>query len=129
MEKLVNCSIFLDIECIDKIIAGNQVYEVFITSTNREKYKIVFDFVWDFRCSIENAYLERASNFYHNEEQKSSILLVENSEYIKYFKEQVSGTRPISELKNYIIFDRVDTIIEEIVKNRRKITLYDEIQM
>lgn len=112
MEKLVNCSIFLDIECIDKIIAGNQVYEVFITSTNREKYKIVFDFVWDFRCSIENAYLERASNFYHNEEQKSSILLVENSEYIKYFKEQVSGTRPISELKNYIIFDRVDTIIE-----------------
>lgn len=112
MESLVNCDIFIDIESIDKIAAGNQLYEVFFTTTNHIKYKIVFDFVWDFRCSIENAYIERSSKFCHNEKEKSSILLIQNSNYVKYFEEQVSGTRPISELKNYILFDYVDTIVE-----------------
>ena len=112
MELLVNCNIVIDIESIDKILAGNQLYEVFFTSTNQTKYKIVFDFVWDFRCSIENAYIDRSSKFCHNEKEKSNILLIQNSNYVKYFEKQVSGTRPISELKNYILFDSVDTIIE-----------------
>lgn len=112
MESLVNCDIVIDIEIIDKIVAGNELYEVFFTSTNQIKYKIVFDFVWDFRCSIENAYIDRSSKFCHNEKEKSSILLIQNSNYIKYFEEQVSGTRPISELKDYILCDSVDTVIE-----------------
>ena len=112
MESLVNCGIIVDIECIDKILAGNQMCEVFFTSTNKIKYKIIFDFVWDFRCSIENAYIDRYSKFCHKEKKKSSILVINNSNYIKYFEEQVSGTLPISELKNYILFDAVDTIVE-----------------
>ena len=112
MESLENCGIIVDIECIDKILAGNQMCEVFFTSTNKIKYKIIFDFVWDFRCSIENAYIDRSSKFCHEEKKKSSILVINNSNYIKYFEEQVSGTRPISELKNYILFDAVDTIVE-----------------
>lgn len=93
-------------------MAANQLYEVFFTTTNQIKYKIVFDFVWDFRCCIENAYIERSSKFCHNEKKKSSILLIQNSNYVKYFEEQVAGTRPIGENKNYILFDCVDTIIE-----------------
>ncbi len=112
MESLVNCGIVIEIESIDKIVAGNQVYEVLFTTTSQTKYKIVFDFVWDFRCSIENAYIERSSKFCHKEKEKSSILLIQNSDYVKYFEEQVSGTRPVGELKNFIIFDSVDTIIE-----------------
>ena len=112
MESLENCGIIVDIECIDKILAGNQMCEVFFTSTNKIKYKIIFDFVWDFRCSIENAYIDRFSKFCHEEKKKSSILIINNSNYIKYFEEQVSGTLPISELKNYILFDAVDTIVE-----------------
>lgn len=112
MESLVNCGIVIDIESIDKIVAGSQIYEVFFTTTNQIKYKIVFDFVWDFRCSIENAYIERSSKFCHYEKKKSSIFLIENSNYVKYFEEQVSGTRPVGELKNFILFDSVDTIIE-----------------
>lgn len=112
METLVNCDIVIDIESIDKIVGGNQLYEVFFTATNKIKYRIVFDFVWDFRCSIENAYIERSSKFCHNEKEKSSILLIQNSNYVKYFEKQISGTRPIDELKNYILFDCVDTIIE-----------------
>lgn len=112
METLVNCDIVIDIERIDKIVGENQLYQVFFTAINQIKYRIVFDFVWDFRCSIENAYIERSSKFGHNEKEKSSILLIQNSNYVKYFEKQVSGTRPIGELKNYILFDCVDTIIE-----------------
>lgn len=112
METLLNCDIVIDIERIDKIVAGNQLYEVFFTTTNQIRYKMVFDFVWDFRCSIENAYIDRFSKFCHKEKKKSSILLIQDSNYIKYFEEQVSGTRSISKLKNYILFDCVDTIIE-----------------
>ena len=112
MESLVNCNIIIDIESIYEIVGGNQLYEVFFTATNHSKYKIVFDFVWDFRCAIENAYIDRSSKFIHNEKEKSSLLLIQNSNYVKYFEEQVSGTRPINELKNYILFDCVDTIIE-----------------
>lgn len=45
MESLVNCDIIIDIEIIDKIVAGDQLYEVFFTTTDQMKYKIVFDFV------------------------------------------------------------------------------------
>lgn len=40
------------------------------------------------------------------------MLLIQNSDYVKYFEGQVLGTRPINELKNYILFNSVDTIIE-----------------
>lgn len=112
MERLVNCNIIIEIEIINNILAGNQAYEIIFNSTDGTAYKMIFDFVWDFRCSIENAYIDRASKFCHDESEKSSILLIENSNYIKYFEEQISGTRPISELKNYILFDNVDTVIE-----------------
>lgn len=112
MEVLVNCDIVVSIENVDKILMENQLCEVFFTATDQNKYKIVFDFVWDFRCAIENAYIDRASKFCHNEKEKSSILLIQNSKYVKYFEEQVSGTRPTNELKNYIVFDSVDTVIE-----------------
>ena len=112
METLVNCDITVDIESIDSVSGGNQEYEVHFTTTDNVKYILVFDCVWEFRCAIENAYIDRATQFKHREIQKSSVLLVENSEYIKYFAKQVSGTRPIDAVKNYIIFDSVDTIIE-----------------
>ena len=112
MEKIENCNIVINIESIDKVSGGNQFYEVFFVSSEKIKYKIIFDFVWDFRCSIENAYIGRAAQFCHNEREKSSVLLVKDSVYVKYFEEQMSGTRPINEIKNYILFDSIDTIIE-----------------
>ncbi|MBD5470023.1 MAG: hypothetical protein HDR19_02585 [Lachnospiraceae bacterium] len=112
MEILVNCNIMIDIEMIDNIQGGNQSYEIFFSSKDKSKYKIVFDSVWDLRCSIENAYIDRFSKFCHNEEQESSVLLIQNSDYIQYFEKQVSGTRPVSGLKDYILFDSVDTVME-----------------
>jgi hypothetical protein len=112
MEKLVNCPIVLDIDSIDNITGANQLYEIMISTKSKEKYKFVFDFVWDIRISIENGYIDRFSKFIRSAKQASSILLVENSEYIKYFENQISGTLPVDRLKNYILFDVIDTVIE-----------------
>lgn len=112
MEKLVNCPIVLDIESIDNITGANQLYEIMISTKSKEIYKFIFDFVWDIRISIENGYIDRFSKFIRSVKQASSILLVENSEYIKYFENQISGTLPVDELKNYILFDVIDTVIE-----------------
>lgn len=108
----MNCNIVVDIEIIDKILIGNQVCEIFFTSKKQRKYKIVFNAVWDFRYAIENAYIDRSSKFCHEEEKKSNIFLIRNSDYVKYFKSQISGTRPVDKLKDYIVFDHVDTVIE-----------------
>ena len=117
MERLINCNIVVVIEKIEKISGGNQFFEIYFETPNKTKYKIIFDFVWDIRSSIENAYIERASKFFHAEREKSSILMIENSNYIKYFEEQVSGTRPVKEIKDYIISDSVDTVIEVLTIN------------
>ena len=112
MEKLVNCAIIMDIEFIERISGANEFFEVIFLSKDNVKYKIEFDFVWDIRCSIENGYIDRFANFVRDAKEESSILLVENSEYIKYFERQVSGTRPVDKLKNYILFDAIDTVVE-----------------
>lgn len=111
-EKLLNCKIIIEIELIDKIVGGSQFYEVYFTATNKEKYKISFDCVWDIRSAIENAYIQRNYEFQDNTQKKSSILLIQDSKTMQEFEKNVSGTRPTTNLKNYIIFDTVDTVIE-----------------
>jgi hypothetical protein len=112
MEKLVNCHIELEIEMIDKISGGNQEFEIFFTTTDKKKYRIFFERVWDLRYSIENGSIDRFSKLIRNEKRASSIVLVEDSDYIKYFEQQVSGTLPINKLKNYIMFDAIDTSVD-----------------
>ncbi len=117
MEILINCNLNLEIESIENISGGNQSYEILVLTKGKERYKIIFDFVWDIRCSIEGGYIDRSSKFKHNEEEKSSILLIENSEKLKDFEKQLSGTRPTNNVKNFIIFDTIDTIIEILTLN------------
>ena len=49
--------------------------------------------------------------FIRNTEKSSSILIVNNSEYVKYFEAQSSGTRPTDYLTEYIVYDKTDTVI------------------
>ena len=72
--------------------------------------------MWSIRSSIENAYLKRNHEFQNNTQEKSSVLIIEDSKTIQDFENQVSGTRPTKKLKNYIIFDKVDTIIEVLTE-------------
>ena len=115
METLKNCDIFLDIEIIENITGGNEYFEVFFIATDKEKYKLVFDFVWDLRYSIENASIDRFCQIRKclpPDLVDNSIFTIENSKYIKYFEEQTSGTRHIEGLKHYILYDSVDTTLD-----------------
>jgi hypothetical protein len=117
MEKLTNCSIILDIESIENISGGNQYYEILVLAKDKIKYKITFDFVWDIRCSIENGYIDRFTKFQREAKENSSVLLIEDSDYLNYFEKQLSGTLPINNVKSYILFDSIDTVIEVLALN------------
>lgn len=112
MEKLVNCDLILSIREIEGFNGGNQKLSLRVRTDNNQLIVIKFDCIWDMRYSIENGYIDRYSNFLRDIEKESSVLVVENSKYIKYFDEQVSGTRPTDKLVNYIINDSTDTVIE-----------------
>jgi len=115
MERLVNCGIITDIEMIEDISGGNQYFEIVFSAKDKIKYKVILEHVWDLRCSIENASTERFCRFRETMQEglvSSNVYGVENSEYIKYFENQISGTRPTNELKHYILHDNVDSIID-----------------
>jgi len=105
----------LQIEIVDSFIGGNQELKIYFTDKEKSKWLLYFDLVWDFRYAIENAFLGKCA---YMRQQKyawiedSSIYIVENSKYIKYFEEQVSGTCPSDDLKHFLIFDEIDTGIE-----------------
>ena len=113
METLVNSKIIVDIWLIDNISGGNREYEIYFTSEDKNKYRLYLEDVWDMRVAIENAFLER--EWKRKVEQTSSILLVQDSEYIKYFEGQICGTYQTDELKHYILFDKIDTVIEVLM--------------
>jgi len=115
MERLTNCDIIIDIDLIEFISGGNEFFEVTFLTKEKEKHKIVFDSVWDMRYSIENASIDRFSEFRKCLPEglvDNSIYTVENSKYIAYFEHQVSGTRSIDNLKHYILYDTVDTTLD-----------------
>ena len=115
MQSLTSCGITADIEIIEKITGGDNVIEVAFSDKARVKYKLVFTWVWDMRYSIENASIDRFCELRKSLQEDlidNSIFTVENSDYIKYFQHQVSGTRSVSDLKHYILYDRVDTVLD-----------------
>ncbi|WP_027621741.1 hypothetical protein [Acetivibrio clariflavus] len=119
MEKLKNYSIVIDIEEIELISGANREFEVLLMTKDKKKYKIVFDYVLNMRYSIENASIDRFCNFRKNISENlidNSFFIVENSEYIKYFKNQVSGTIPADNITHYILFDKVDTVIDVLTE-------------
>ena len=115
MECLKNCSIIIDIEIIENISGANRYFEIVFLAKDKTKSKIIFDCVWDMRYSIENGCIDRFCQFRKCLTEgliDNSIYIVENSEYIKYFGNQVSGTYPIDEIKDYIMVDAVDAVLE-----------------
>ena len=67
---MINCNIVIDIESIEMVSGANQYFEMVFLTSEKTKYKIIFDFVWDLRYSIENGYIDRASKFLHEERKK-----------------------------------------------------------
>ena len=129
MERLTNCNFNPDIWSIEYILGSYERFEIIFYTKNKEKYKIVFNHVWDMRYSIENASIERFYQFRkHLKEgiKESSVYLVEDSEYIKYFEKQVSGTRPINKLKHYIVSDDIDTTLDILTTKEPQLEKYED---
>ena len=115
MERLTNYEIVMDIEWIKNITGADQYFEIIFSTKDRKEYKIIFERVWDMRWSIENASIARWYDLRSCLPERivdSSIYVIEDSEYIRYFEQQVMGTRPIDELKHYIISDTTDTTLD-----------------
>lgn len=87
----------------DKLIVGvdDEVKSIAITFQNLYAYKY----------SIESGIIDRLQTVYR-ENEGSLIYTVENSDYIKDFEFQSSGTRPIENLKHYLLMDSIDTVVE-----------------
>lgn len=112
MEKTINSKLKIHINIINKIIVSNERCVICAETTEYGTIKLIFDDVWDCRYTIENGIIDRYSKMTHEENVTSSIYEVVDSLYINYFEHQVSGTRPISHLKDYLLFDDVDTVFE-----------------
>jgi len=112
MERLVNCDIIIDIESIDNVSGGNQEYKIACTAKDGSRYRLVFDYVWFIRCSVENGYIARAARFCLDAKEHSSVMLVEDSIAVLDLEYQASYTLPVETLKDYIISDSVGTIVE-----------------
>jgi len=103
---------------IENISGANRDFEIIFSTTDKEVYKFIFTHVWDIRCSIENASLNRFYQFRKNmpdETIESCVFVVEDSDYIKHFGSEAFGTLPAEDLTHYIIWDHTDTIIDILV--------------
>lgn len=128
MERLTNCETIMDIETIDSISGANEFFEVLFTAKDKAKYKIVLERVWDMRYSIENASIDRFIQFRSHSSEcliNNSFYLVENSEYIRYFETQISGTYPTDELKHYIFVDFTDTTLDVLTLKKPMLVKID----
>jgi len=112
MEKLINTNLVIHINYIKSIKISDERCVIYADAVDFGAIKILFDDVWDCRYTIENGIIDRSSKMLHCEEEKSSIYEVVDSQYIQYFMNQVSETRPTSNLKDYIIFDDVENVFE-----------------
>lgn len=126
METLVNCEIVADIRLVWNILGGDQYFIIYFEDSNKTKKKLVFSEVWDMRYSIESGYRERGDNFIRDVREESSMYIIKNSEYLKYFERQAVVPFPMGGIENYIIFDRVDTIVEFLASKKPELVELDK---
>ena len=115
MEKLLNYDIIIDIEMITNISGGNRIFEIEFFTADHLHFKMVFEDVWDMRYAIENGCIDRFVEFRKTLDADiidNGTYIVENSEYIKCFERQASGTLPTKLLTDFIVCDSTDTVIE-----------------
>ena len=114
----------VDIEWIQQFCGGDGECSLFFVDSSGQKGKLHFPCIYDFRYAIENAFISRYADV--SREKGTGFNIVEDSEYIKYFEYQVSGTRPIDDIKHYAIFDAMDTGIEVLATREPVLTWLDE---
>ena len=121
MEKWISHDkINIRIELIDSFVGGNREVIINFTGKDKNKYTLYFDYVYDFRYAIENAFISRVSKMSAEILQSNSIFTAEESDYFKSFEHHVDGTISMKDVKHIIVFDAIDTGIE-ILTNKEPI--------
>jgi hypothetical protein len=90
---------------------------VFFYDKTKRKYALHFDFVFDARYAIEDAFCSRvARRPWTDLGTSTGIYIVEDSDYLKYFEEQNCGVYQVNSFQHFILFDTIDTGIEVLTK-------------
>lgn len=126
MEKTINTEIILNITKIKRITVEDGKSIVLVDSKEYGVVEIIFENVWDCRYTIENGIIDRGASIVHEEKVKNSIYEVKESRYIDYFEKQVSGTRPIDMLKDYILYDEIETVFEVLTNDKPHLRKIEE---
>lgn len=113
-EQLNNCEIEINISEIESITYSDQELKICFLSKENKKFTLLFDYVLSFRCSVEDGCIKRFSEFNKIAENESSVLKVEESKHVEWFKEQSFGVRSCEKIEEYIVYDNVDTVLEVI---------------
>lgn len=97
---------------IDEIILKDCMLCIWIKEKDINK-KVIFEHIYAYKYSNENGNIDRISKLINKEVLgKSSIYTIPNSEYIKEYKIQSSGTMPMENVVHYMLVDPIDTFIE-----------------
>ena len=121
MERFTNCELIIDILEIEAIDGGNQSFEIRYIAQDEKRYKLTFECVWGLRYSIEEGYIDQGHHIWKNTSKDvvvNGIYIIEDSEYLKYFERQVSGTRPVDGITVYFIGDKTDTCVEVLALSK-----------
>lgn len=116
MEKIMHSGIEIDIEKILNIAGLPGDCEILVRTRDKEQYKIVFDFVLDLRCFFKEDQAERLSKMQRNDRVKSSVITIDNSEYLRYTEEESYGTIMVADLTDYMISDDTGYVVELLQK-------------
>ena len=121
MEKIVKTDFSLTMTHIKKITVGDGECTINVDTQEYGNIDIYFEQIWDCRYCIENGGIVRWANLQRSEGLKGSFFEVENSDYLKYFEEQVEGTMPVDVLTDYLMSDEIDTIFEVLAFRKPQI--------
>jgi hypothetical protein len=71
--------------------------------------------VWDLKYSVEDVQAGRFKELMEHSQAdlaQSSIYAIEDSDYIRFFENEVSGTQPIEKIVHYVMTDAANTLLE-----------------
>lgn len=114
MEKTVNCNIITLIKEVIGITNRDHCCEILAITAENEKIKLIFHRVVMTHVTGECGFIDRGLHLQRCEKSVSSVVQLENSKLIKQLEQQSRGAYSAEELKEFLVIDEDDAVIEVI---------------
>lgn len=82
---------------------------------------VIFEDIYAYKYSNESGIIDRVSKVPVEILRKNKVFLVEESDYLKEYEFQSSGTRPMEEVRHFVLLDGIDTVVEVLAMSEPKI--------